>query len=354
MGARAWGTRGLSSPRGIVLGATFLAILVARARAADATDVAARLGTTTISTAEIEEQGRMPLFQARVQEYEARLRVLDGLIADRLLAAEAASRQVTVDALLAAEVAAKVDPVKPEEVAAAFERVKARVAGRPEAQVKAQIERELAERRGRDRRQAFLRELRGKAGVEILLEPPRLAVDASGGVARGPQAAPVTIVEFSDFECPFCVRAAPVLKKVLATYPDKVRLVHRDMPLPIHPLAIKAAEAAACAGDQDRFWEMHDRLFAAAGKLAVADLKSYAAELGLDAPAFDACLDSGRNETRWQAGRQAAQSYGVTGTPAFFINGRFVSGARPFEVFAEIIDDELARATRAKPATASR
>jgi protein-disulfide isomerase len=152
----------------------------------------------------------------------------------------------------------------------------------------------------------------------------------------------VTIVEFSDFECPFCVRAEPTVKQILDTYGDKVRLVFKDFPLPIHPNAPKAAEAAHCAGAQNKYWEMHEKLFAAGGKLAVADLKAHAREVGIDGAKFDQCLDSGEKASVVEANRKAGEEVGVTGTPAFFVNGRPLSGAQPFDEFKKLIDKELA------------
>jgi len=315
---------------------------------------AATIAGRTISSAELDEKARGPLFQIRMQEYEARLRVLNVLIADEVLKREAEARHMSAEELLRAEVLQKAAAATPEEIQSTYEGVKGRFANKPEGEVKAQIEQELKQQRLAERRQVFLKELKAKAGVQVWLEPPRLAVDPGDGVARGPKDAPVTIVEFSDFQCPYCVRAAPTMKKIREVYGDRVRLAYRDMPLPIHPLAPKAAEAAACAGDQGKFWEMHDRLFDAKGQLEIADLKNYAGELGLDRAGFDTCLESGKNEPRWKAGKAAAEGYGISATPAFFLNGRFVSGARPFEVFAEIIDDELARAARTKPATESK
>jgi protein-disulfide isomerase len=340
--------------QGFVTGVALL-LSVATARAAEkplADPPAATLGGREIPMSRVEDKGRMPLFQIRVQEYETRLRILNGLIAEELLKAEAEARKTTAEALLKAEVLDKAAPVKPEEIATTYENVKARFKDRAEADVKAQIERELTQQRQNERRQAFAKELRAKAGVRVFLEPPRLTIDATGGDSRGPETATVTIVEFSDFQCPYCVRAFPTVKKVLETYAGKVRFVYHDLPLAMHPFAIKAAEAGGCAADQGKFWEMHDRMFAANGKLEVSDLKLYAGELGLDAERFATCLDQGQKEGRWQAGKALAESYGISGTPAFFINGRYISGARPFETFAEIIDDELARASPASRSVA--
>jgi protein-disulfide isomerase len=191
------------------------------------------------------------------------------------------------------------------------------------------------------RRFGFLAELRARIPSSIALLPPRVAVDVAGSPSRGPADAPVTIVEFSEFQCPFCRRVLPTLRAVEDRYRGRIRLVFRHFPLARHKDAPKAAEAAECARDQGRFWEMHDRLFENAERLGVADLKRHARAVGLDGPAFDGCLDSGRHEGRWRRDLADAESYGTSGTPLFFVNGRLVSGAQPFAVFARVIEEEL-------------
>ena len=162
-------------------------------------------------------------------------------------------------------------------------------------------------------------------------------------LSGAPLAAAVEIIEFSDFECPFCLRAHPTVQKVMAEYGERVRLVYRHYPLPNHPNAVPAAEASACANEQGKFWPYHDRLFASPGRLSAADLKQHAVELGLDAAQFNACVDERKYRADVQADMQAGQRAGVSGTPAFFINGRPLTGAQPYEAFARIIDEELAR-----------
>ncbi|HJS58360.1 MAG TPA: thioredoxin domain-containing protein [Vicinamibacteria bacterium] len=311
-------------------------------------DAVAIVGGTEISRSTLEQRTKGALAQLRQQEYDVRRQALDALVAEELLKKEAARRGTTVDELLKAEVQDKVEPVTAEQVQAQYTAMKARLGQRSEEEGKKLVEQRLTEQRRSERRAAFLRELRGKGGVRILLDPPRVAVEVAGAPTLGPAAAPVTIVEFSDFECPFCARARPTLKRIAEVYGDRVRIAFRDYPLPIHPRAPKAAEAAECATDQGKFWEMHDKLFGASPKLDIADLKRYAGELGLDAAAFDACLDGGRKAAAVKADLDAGNGYGVNSTPAFFINGRLVSGALPFERFAEVIDDELERAG-AKP-----
>jgi protein-disulfide isomerase len=176
-----------------------------------------------------------------------------------------------------------------------------------------------------------------------LIEPPRTVVQATGQ-SRGSERAPITIVEFSDFECNFCGRATATLKRVETAYADKVRVVFRDYPLPIHRGAPRAAEAAQCAGDQGKFWEMHDRLFSKGGPLSDADLRNYAGEVALDMQQFSKCLQSGKHTVTWKSSQDEGVRLGVASTPTFFINGRMVTGAMPYETFARIIDEELDRA----------
>jgi protein-disulfide isomerase len=157
---------------------------------------------------------------------------------------------------------------------------------------------------------------------------------------RGEASAPITIVEFADFECPYCSRAAETVEKVRAAYPGKVKLVFRHFPLSFHPKAPKAAEAAACADEQGKFWQMHDALFEGQD-LELEAMKANAQRLGLDAAKFDACLDSGRMAALVKRDQAAGNKAGVTGTPAFFINGVMLSGAQPEEAFHKVIDEEL-------------
>ena len=174
--------------------------------------------------------------------------------------------------------------------------------------------------------------------------PVRTEVATAGYPARGPATAPVTIVEFSDFECPFCGRLFPTLKAVENLYLDRVRIVYRQFPLRrIHPLAQKAAEASLCAHEQGRFWQMHDSLFGDQEHLTVDALKARAVELKLDTTAFNACLDSGKQAAAIDKDLAEGAKAGVTGTPAMFINGRMIVGAQPFTAIQAVIDDELQR-----------
>ena len=166
----------------------------------------------------------------------------------------------------------------------------------------------------------------------------------SDAPTKGPADAKVTIVEFSEFECPFCNRVLPTVQQILDTYKNDVRLVFRHLPLPFHRNAAPAAEAAMAAHAQGKFWEFHDKAFANQRALTRENFEKWAQEIGLDMKKFKADLDSGKYKARVEQDRAYAGTVGARGTPAFFINGKLVSGAQPFENFKKVIDEEIKRA----------
>ncbi len=266
---------------------------------------------------------------------------LKKIVQQRLVDAEAAARGTTSEKLLA--------DIKPAEVTDAdaeafYEKNKAQMPPRPKEQLIPQIKQYLQAQGQQQARDKFYETLEAKYKVDYLLEPMRVEVAATGPAKGGPAGAPVTIVEFSDFQCPFCGRVTPTLQEVVSKYGSKVRLVFRQFPLPMHSNAAKAAEAAECANDQGKFWEMHDAMFKDQGALAVDSLKTKAAAIpGINAAAFNSCLDSGKDQPLVQADMKAGNKAGVNGTPAMFINGRFISGAVSADELSKIIDDELKR-----------
>lgn len=159
---------------------------------------------------------------------------------------------------------------------------------------------------------------------------------------RGDKNAKITMIEYSDFQCPFCQRHLPTLDQVLTDYKGKVRLIYRHFPLTsIHPNAQKSAEASECAGDQDKFWEMHDKLFANQTALQIENLKQYAKDLGLNTSQFDSCLDTGKYASKVNQQATEAQNSGITGTPGTWVGDQLVKGAYPFDTFKQIIDAQL-------------
>ena len=171
----------------------------------------------------------------------------------------------------------------------------------------------------------------------------RVDVSTDGDPSIGPDDAPVTIVEFSDYQCPYCQYwYQQTFDQLIANYPDKIRFVYRDLPLPGHPESLPAAEAANCAGEQGAYWNFHNALFSGQYPLERAAYEQYAADLGLDTAAFTACLDDHRYQAEVKADGTDAARLGLNGTPSFVINGRILVGARPFEDFKVLIDEELA------------
>lgn len=301
------------------------------------------VGDTTVTVAELDALASERLARLRNEEYTIRKQVLEEHITRLLLEKEAAARHISVSELTEREIASRVSPVTEDQKRAVYESTGNRTSAQSETQALAQIETNLKQSRMAEARRRFVSELRAKTNVRVLLDPARVAVDTDHAPAKGPVNAPVTIVEFSDFQCPYCRSVVDTLRRIETEYANRVRFVFRDFPLPSHMDAPKAAEAAACANEQGQFWKMHDVLFADRSTLHVSDLKRRATAIGLNAYQFDQCLDSGKYAVVWQFNRALGQRYGVSATPTFFINGRFVAGALPYEAFREIIDDELAR-----------
>jgi predicted DsbA family dithiol-disulfide isomerase/Skp family chaperone for outer membrane proteins len=270
-------------------------------------------------------------------------KALEEMVAERLLDAEAAKEKKTKEQLLEAEVNSNVDTPSKEEVEAFYEANKDRIPI-PKDQALPQVKEYLMERSRAQYQDMLLARLKKEFGYKSYLEPLRSQIATEGFPSRGPANAPVTIVEFSDFECPYCGGLFPTLKQVEKNYPTQVRIVYRQFPLTnIHPHAQKAAEAALCANEQGKFWEFHDSMFGNQSELSVADLKQRAVDLKLNTQAFNECLDSGRMAAAIKADIQEGARSGVTGTPAMFINGRLLSGNQPYAEIKAVIDDELQR-----------
>ena len=288
------------------------------------------------------------LTQLRNQEYQIKSRALQEVIRQQLLEREAQKRGLPPEKLLELEVNARIAEPSEQEIEAFYLGQRDRI-NRPLADVRAQIAATLKRAKTERAREAFLDGLRGSADVTILLRPPRTDVTFDPARVKGDPAAPVTIVEFSDFECPFCTRVQPTLQEVLAKYPGRVRLAYRDFPLrDIHPQSQSAAEASRCAAEQGKFWEYHDALFADRSKLDAPGLAAQARSLGLDEKRFSSCLDSGKFRAQVQADLDEGARAGVSGTPAFFVNGVFLSGAQPRAEFEKVIDAELAVAASSR------
>jgi len=340
-----------------MISATAVALLVACSTAAQQAkrpapnEVVATVGSTSITLAEVDdkalEQPAPAVVKLSQALYDARRAALDDLIATRLFDDAAKAQGVDRSALIEREITAKIPPVSDAEVAAWYQANQGRLQGGSLDQLRQPIRQYLTQQRMQDVREQYLETLKTKTSVKVLLDPPRQKIAASSeSPAKGASSAPVEIVEFSDFQCPFCQRAYPTVQEVLKNYGDRIHFVYRHYPLPGHPQAKPAAEAAACAAEQGKFWPYHDKLFSTAGKLGDAELKQDAVEVGLNAAQFNNCVDGHKFRAQVETDMKAGEEAGVTGTPAFFINGRSVSGAQPYEVFKKVIDEELAAKSR--------
>ncbi len=311
------------------------------------TDVVATVGSTSITLAEVDEvalqQSSSQFGSARLVQalYLARRAALDDLIGNRLLDLEAKARGLDRAVLVEREIAGAAQAPTDAEIAAWYQANPAQVQGATLDKVRAPIKTMLVEVRTSAARGKFLDGLKARTRVTVSLEPPRQKIRDAGRPSRGPSGAPVEIVEFSDFQCPFCQRARPTVEQVLKAYGDRIRLVYRHYPLRNHPNARPAAEAASCAAEQGKFWQYHDQLFGNSTKLTNDDLKQHATAVGLDREAFNTCFDQKKYKKDIDADIAEADDAGVSGTPAFFINGRSLDGAQPFEAFKRIIDEEL-------------
>ena len=315
-------------------------------RQAAAGDVVATVGSQPVTLAQVDEKalqqsaanfGSMKLSQAL---YEARRAAIDDIVATMLMDQEAKARGLDRATLVEKEIGDKIAAVTDIDVANWYQANQSRVQGASLDQVRAPIRAYLIQERMADARARYVTALKGKTPVRVTLEPPRLRVAATGP-AKGQPSAPIEMIEFSDFQCPYCLRANATVNQVLAAYGDRIHFVYRHYPLPSHPNAFPAAEASACAAEQGKFWPYHDRLFANPSKLGAADLKQHAAEVGVDTAKFNACVDSHKFKAQVDTDMKEGDEAGVNGTPAFYINGRMLSGAQPFDAFKRIIEEEL-------------
>jgi protein-disulfide isomerase len=312
--------------------------------AASSDEILATVEGEPITAGEVRKALGQNLSKLEEQAYELKKRQVEDLIAEKLLAAEAARRGTTVEALVQQEVTAHVAPVTDSEIAAFVTANRSRIPGDP-AQFTDKIRNYLGAQRSASQRQTFVSTLRAKAKVEMHLAAPpvfRAAVVTDGAPVRGDVKAPITIVEFSDFHCPFCRTVQPTLTQLLAKYPGQVRLVYKHLPLDsLHPQARRASEAAWCAQEQGRFWEFHDRVYAAGPDASDAALAKLATDASLDKAALNTCLASGKAAAAIQKDVDEGAGHGIDGTPGFFVNGRFLSGNQPMAAFENIIQEEL-------------
>jgi protein-disulfide isomerase len=293
-----------------------------------------------ISLADFEAKHPTALFPARNAFYQAERKALDEFVDEYLLERQAEREHVTVEQLLERHVKSVVakDPSE-DSLRVYYEGLDAT---QPYEALRDQILAKIRLSRFTKAKDAYLKTLRKDAKITIRFDAPRAAISLKDTPIRGQRDAPVMIVEYADYECPFCQQIEPTLDKLQAQYGEKLALAFKDLPLPMHSQAPKAAEAAHCAGVQGKFWEYHDLLFSSK-QLEPARLKDDARALHLDTQKFDKCLDSGEQadvvKAQFLEGREVLL---LEGTPSYYINGRYFTGGLTYEQLRTVIDEELA------------
>jgi protein-disulfide isomerase len=313
----------------------------------------ATIGNHRITQSELD--ARVLQGMPKNQLYNLRMRALDQMIDQSVVDAAAKKANLTPADYLKTEI--KSTPVTEADARKFYDAHKAGIDAQtrnaPFSQIEKPLINALQNRQDHEQRDALMEKLRGQNNVRVLLKPPRTEVASTGHPSSGGKDAPVTLVEFSDFQCPYCRAAEPTVQAVRQKYGDKIHFVYMDFPLGMHAHAMDAANAAQCANDQGKFWQYHDALFADQSKLAPADLKATAARLGLDTKKFDACFDSQQHIKQIQAEQAEGTADGVSATPTFFVNGREIEGAEPLPTFQSTIDQELAAAGHAEKAASA-
>jgi predicted DsbA family dithiol-disulfide isomerase len=311
------------------------------ARATSPESVLVEVDGVKITQAEFESKRPAALFQAHNNFYEAERKALDEFVSDYLLIRQAQKEGVTVPELLERHTnGAKFTPPSEETLRVYYEGVDTT---EPYEAVRDKIIEAIRTRRLAKARSAYLQSLRSEAKISFLLSPPRAPISLKDTPVRGRADAPVTIVEFADYECPYCQQIQPVVDKLLSDYPGKIAFAFKDFPLPNHAHAQKAAEAAHCAQAQGKYWELHDAMFTT-HQLETSQIKDAAKGLHLDSAAFNTCLESGAKSEIVKTHFEESQALGLPGTPAFFVNGRLINpnGTVSYDTLKNLVDEELA------------
>ncbi|HEY0378266.1 MAG TPA: thioredoxin domain-containing protein [Pyrinomonadaceae bacterium] len=334
----------------IILGLFILGLCAAVIHAQAGDEVVAVVNGREISQSEVDRAIAAQLLPLRQQIYALRETALENLILRALLEGEARKRGISVEQLKREFATAKVE-VQQSVVEQEYDANRAAFGAMSEDEAKERLRLGLETEARMGNYRAALAGLRQSSRIELSLPEPRLpagVVEEGDAPATGGRRAEVVIIEFSDFQCPFCKGSQSTLKKVLQTYGDRVRLVFKHLPLEIHSQSFSSARAAFCAGEQNSFWQYHDALFAS-DDLSPEKLKRVAADLGLDVAAFTACFESERSRAAVLKDVREAGRLGVNATPTFIVNGSFRQGALGFDDFSAIIARELKNSPPKRP-----
>jgi len=309
-------------------------------------DVLAVVNQQPITSSDLEQQEGSHLLQSRYQYYQAERKALDDLIDQRLIEQEAQRQNVSVEDLLKREIDSKLTDPAEDQLQVYYEGMDSK---EPYDKMREKILDHIRDLRRSKLMAGYVEKLRLKSEVVVELAPPSASIQVSDRAGiEGRSDAPIQLVEFADYQCPYCQKVNADLNKLVEDYSGKVSLIYKDFPLPMHPHAEKAAEAARCAGEQGKFWEYHNLLFSDR-KLDLPDLKQQAKSLHLDEDKFDQCLDSGQETASVERDRQEGMKLGLSGTPSFFINGHFFSGAVDYATLRQMVDQQLTASLSSGP-----
>lgn len=331
----------MKSLAGIALAAAATVACAQQPAAVDDDPVVARIGDDVITQSQLEELAGSSLVSLRQQIYDAKVTSLKAEIFDRLLVKAAAAEDMTRDEYLEKRISDKTTEPDEGEIVKIMSQYRARLA-EDDLQARAQVVQALQQQQQRVLMEELREELFAAAGARILLEPPRIEVEiAEGTPTRGTPGAPIVLVEYTDYQCPFCNRVQPTIAALMERYDGQILHVFKNLPLPNHNQAQLAGEAAYCAQDQGQYWQFHDWLFQNQRTMNRETMIAQAGEMGMDSDAFVACIDKQTYAGRVVSDAQEARSFGITGTPGFLVNGRVLAGAQPLETFENIINEEL-------------
>jgi protein-disulfide isomerase len=310
---------------------------------ADPGDIVAVVNDAPITAAELDKEAKSRLQRVDQEIYQIKKDSLDEMVEAKLIEQAAAKQGKNVEEYLKENIDDKAVAPAEDEIKSFYEARKEQMGGKTLKDVEDDIKKFLSQSRKQGLRQQLISGLKASANVKIKIEPPRVTIDTGNNPSIGPKGAKIQLVEFTDYQCPFCGRVRPAINQLIDDYKDKLRYTLMDFPLSFHQYAKKAHEAAHCAGDQGKYWEYNKDIWSKQQALQVDELKKYAKELKLNTKKFDECLDSGKYTERVEENVKIGANAGAQGTPSFFINGIFLSGARPVGDFKKIIDDELSR-----------
>jgi len=314
-----------------------------------AQEAVAKVSGRILTLGDLQAQESGKLLQAQYQYYLSERKALEEAIDNRLLEDEAKKKQITLDQLLDTEVYKGVKDPTEDQLQVYYEGLETQ---EPYESIRAEVLQHIRDMRRNKARAAYVEQLRKNAQINILLMPPTANVETANAFAKGDKKAPIVLVEFADYQCPYCQKVNPQIQQLKKEFGDSLTIIYKDFPLPMHHGAEKAAEASRCAGEQGKFWEYHDVLFYSK-LLEPDDLKEHARVLKLDTDRFNSCLDNGTEAEAVQKDLQEAKNLGLTGTPSFFVNGHFFSGVVDFAALKDIINQQL-NAVAAKQQMASK